>query len=103
MIRGGRIAGEGLPKDLTRKGLAEMMVGRPVSFDVVKQPFKPGDTLLDVQDLTVLRDDDELAVDGVNLQVRSGEVVGIAGVQGNGQSALIEALTGLRRIAGGKI
>lgn len=103
VIRGGRIAGEGLPKDLTRKGLAEMMVGRPVSFDVVKQPFKPGDTLLDVQDLTVLRDDDELAVDGVNLQVRSGEVVGIAGVQGNGQSALIEALTGLRRIAGGKI
>ncbi|KGB82839.1 heme ABC transporter ATP-binding protein [Rhodovulum sp. NI22] len=103
VIRAGRIVGEGDPKKLDRKELAEMMVGRPVSFDVVKAPYAPGRTLLDVQDLTILRDNDEIAVDHLSLSVRSGEIVGIAGVQGNGQSALIEALTGLRRAASGQI
>ncbi|ALG89585.1 MULTISPECIES: ABC transporter ATP-binding protein [Actibacterium] len=103
VIRAGRIVGEGDPKRLDRKELAEMMVGRPVSFDVVKAPYAPGRTLLDVQDLTILRDNDEIAVDHLSLSVRSGEIVGIAGVQGNGQSALIEALTGLRRAASGQI
>lgn len=103
VIRGGRITGEGLPRDLTPKSLAEMMVGRPVSFDVAKAPFNPGRALLEVRDLTVLRDDDAVAVDHLNLTVHSGEIVGIAGVQGNGQSALIEALTGLRRAAGGTV
>jgi ABC-type uncharacterized transport system ATPase subunit len=59
--------------------------------------------VLEVRDLTVLRDDDEIAVDDVSLTVRAGEVVGIAGVQGNGQSALIEAITGLRDPASGQI
>ena len=56
-----------------------------------------------MRDLTVLRENDEIAVDRINFEVKSGEVVGIAGVQGNGQSALIEALTGLRPVASGKI
>ncbi|SNR81423.1 ABC transporter ATP-binding protein [Puniceibacterium sediminis] len=103
VIRNGRIVGEGLPKDLTRPQLAEMMVGRPVSFDVVKKPFAPGGTLLETRDLTVLRDTDEIAIDHLNLTVRSGEIVGIAGVQGNGQSALIEVLTGLRRATEGQV
>ncbi|MCG6859087.1 MAG: ABC transporter ATP-binding protein [Salaquimonas sp.] len=103
VLRGGRITGEGDPKSLTENQLAEMMVGRPVSFDVARGPFKPGDTLLEVNDIVVLRDNDEVAVDHVSFHVRSGEVVGIAGVQGNGQSELIEALTGLMHVSSGEI
>jgi simple sugar transport system ATP-binding protein len=103
VLRQGQIVGEGLPGQTTDIALAEMMVGRPVSFEVHKKPFEPGPVMLDVHDLTVLRDDDAVAVDDLSLTVRSGEIVGIAGVQGNGQSALVEALTGLRRAAVGTI
>ncbi len=103
VLRRGRIVGEGDPKTTTETELAEMMVGRPVSFDVVKKPFAPGEVLLDIENLTVLRENDDIAVDGIDLKVRSGEIVGIAGVQGNGQSALVEALTGLTRVAGGTV
>lgn len=103
VLRRGKIVGEGDPKTITETELAEMMVGRPVSFDVVKNPYVQGDVLLDVQNLTVLRENDDVAVDGISFSVRSGEIVGIAGVQGNGQSALIEALTGLTRTAGGTV
>lgn len=103
VLRAGKIVGEGDPKQLTEAELAEMMVGRPVSFDVVKQPYAPGDTLLDVAQLTVLRENDEIAVEDISFKVRRGEIVGIAGVQGNGQSALVQALTGLTRVAAGTI
>ena len=103
VLRQGAIVGEGVPGKTTDRELAEMMVGRPVSFDVKKKPFEPGPVLLDVRDLTVLRDDDAVAVDDLSFQVRGGEIVGIAGVQGNGQSMLIEALTGLRRVAAGTV
>ena len=103
VLRGGRITGEGDPKSLDEQELAEMMVGRPVSFDVEKGPFKPGEVLLDIRDIVVLRENDDIAVDHVSFHVRSGEVVGIAGVQGNGQSALIEALVGLDHPASGRI
>lgn len=103
VLRAGRITGHGDPKQVTEEQLAEMMVGRPVSFEVDKAPFDPGRVLLEVSDLTVYRESGELAVDGVSLSVRSGEIVGIAGVQGNGQSALIEAITGLQHPASGKI
>ena len=103
VLRGGEIVGEGDPKTITETELAEMMVGRPVSFDVVKEPFAPKDTLLDVRNLTMLRENDDVAVDDISLSVRSGEIVGIAGVQGNGQSVLVEALTGLARVAAGSV
>ena len=103
VIRRGRIVGEGIPRDLTRPQLAEMMVGRPVSFEVEKGPFNPGPARLETRDLKILRDTGETAVDGLNLSVHGGEIVGIAGVQGNGQSALIEALAGVRPIAQGTI
>jgi simple sugar transport system ATP-binding protein len=103
VLRRGRIVGEGDPKAMSRDDLAEMMVGRPVRFEVEKTPFSPGPARLEVQGLTVLRDDERLAVDDVSLTVRAGEIVGIAGVQGNGQSALIEAITGLRAPAAGAI
>jgi simple sugar transport system ATP-binding protein len=103
VLRGGQIVGEGDPKTSSPADLAEMMVGRPVSFDVEKAPFNPAEPLLTARDLVVLRDDDAVAVDHVTFEVRSGEIVGVAGVQGNGQSALIEALTGLRHPAAGTI
>jgi simple sugar transport system ATP-binding protein len=103
VIRRGRIVGEGIPSDLTRPQLAEMMVGRPVSFDVEKEPFAPGSVRLETRDLTVLHDSGDVAVDGLNLSVHGGEIVGIAGVQGNGQSALVEALAGLRPVTQGTV
>ncbi len=103
VIRRGRIVGEGIPSELTRPALAEMMVGRPVSFEVEKAPFNPGPVRLETRDLTILRESGDVAVDGLNMTVRGGEIVGIAGVQGNGQSALVEALAGVRPIAEGSV
>ena len=103
VLRDGKIVGEGDPKTVTGEALAEMMVGRPVNFEVDKTPAQPGDTMLDLSDLVVLRETDEIAVDHVSLAVRSGEIVGIAGVQGNGQTALVEAITGLSTAAQGRI
>ena len=103
VLRAGKIVGEGVPRKTSDQELAEMMVGRPVTFQVEKAAFSPGETLLDVSGLTVLREDDSVDVDNVSFSIRSGEIVGIAGVQGNGQTALEDALTGLRRAASGKI
>jgi simple sugar transport system ATP-binding protein len=87
----------------TEDGLARAMVGREVLLRVEKTPANPGDALLQVQDLNV-RDDRGLeAVRDVSFDVRAGEIVGIAGVDGNGQSELIDALAGLRSVASGSI
>ena len=87
----------------TEAGLARLMVGRDVLFEVDKGARQPGETLLAVSDLVVLDNRHLQAVRGVSLDVRAGEIVGIAGVDGNGQSELVEALTGLRRAEFGKI
>jgi len=86
----------------TEASLASLMVGRDVLLRVDKTPAKPGDALLQVEDLHVLDDRELEAVRGVTFEVKAGEIVGIAGVDGNGQSELIEALTGLRPIASGE-
>ena len=95
---------ETLPtKDATEEGLAKLMVGREVLLRVEKKPAEPGSPLLRVENL-VVRDDRGLeAVRGVSLEVRAGEIVGIAGVDGNGQRELIDALTGLRKPADGRV
>jgi len=87
----------------TEESLARLMVGREVLLRVDKQPAKPTQALLDVDDLHVLDDRGLEAVRGISLEVRGGEIVAIAGVDGNGQSELIEALTGLRPIASGRM
>jgi simple sugar transport system ATP-binding protein len=87
----------------TEASLARAMVGRDVLLRVEKQPTEPGDVLLDVEDLWVSDDRGIEKVRGVSFQVRAGEIVGIAGVDGNGQTELIEALTGLRRAERGRI
>jgi general nucleoside transport system ATP-binding protein len=86
----------------TEQSLASLMVGRDVLLRVDKQPPTPGDVLLELEDIQVLDDRELPAVRGVSFQVRAGEIVGIAGVDGNGQTELIEALTGLRPTASGR-
>jgi general nucleoside transport system ATP-binding protein len=87
----------------TEEGLARLMVGRDVLLRVHKTPARPGEVLLDVEDLTVLDDRELEAVKGVSFTVHEGEIVGIAGVDGNGQTELIDALTGLRPADSGQV
>jgi simple sugar transport system ATP-binding protein len=87
----------------TEAGLARMMVGRDVVLTVEKRPASPGEPLLEVEDLVVLDDRGLEAVRGMSFVVRSGEIVGVAGVDGNGQSELIDAITGLRYPVSGRI
>jgi ABC-type uncharacterized transport system ATPase subunit len=103
VLRRGRVAGETAPAAATERSLAELMVGRSVVLEVEKPPARPGRTVLEVRDLRVDGDRGQRAVDGVSLLVRAGEILGIAGVQGNGQTELVEALTGLRPVRSGRI
>ncbi|NTV65013.1 MAG: ABC transporter ATP-binding protein [Oscillochloris sp.] len=103
VLRGGRVVGEALPADSSETSLAAMMVGRDVLLHVDKVPARPAGPVLEVRDLHV-RDDRSLpAVDGVDLTVRAGEILGIAGVQGNGQTELVAAITGLRAKESGRV
>jgi simple sugar transport system ATP-binding protein len=103
VLRLGKIVGSIDPKDATPEILASMMVGRDVNLVVMKQPAKPGETVLKVNDLYVRDERKNLTVNGVSFEVCKGEVLGIAGVQGNGQTELVYALTGLLPVQGGEI
>jgi general nucleoside transport system ATP-binding protein len=87
----------------TQESLARMMVGRDVVLRVEKTPAQPGETLLAAENLVVLDDRELEACRGISFELHEGEIVGIAGVDGNGQSELIDALTGLRHPVSGKI
>jgi simple sugar transport system ATP-binding protein len=97
VIRQGRVVGEAKPSTETAE-LASMMVGRDVGLKVDKKIADPGKVVLSVSDLSVLDDRDQRAVDHVSFEVRAGEILAIAGVQGNGQTELAEAILGLRAI-----
>ena len=103
VLRRGAIVGEAVPGEVSESELAEMMVGRPVELVVSKGESAPGEPVLDVQDLVVLDDRNHPVLDEVSFTVRSGEIVGIAGVQGNGQTELVESLTGLRDVLSGSV
>jgi simple sugar transport system ATP-binding protein len=95
---------ETVPREgATEEGLARLMVGREVLLRVEKTAPEPGEPLLTIEDLWVLDERKLEAVRGISLEVRAGEIVGIAGVDGNGQSELVEAITGLRRPESGRI
>ena len=103
VLRNGKVVGEARPSDptTTQERLAEMMVGRPVILEIDKTPAEPRDVVLSIAGLVVNDDRRQRSVDGVDLEVRAGEIVGIAGVAGNGQRELVEAICGMRpRVAG---
>jgi general nucleoside transport system ATP-binding protein len=102
VIRRGRTVGVASP-DTSEDELATLMVGRDVSLEVTKTPAEPGRTVLKIGGLIVDDDRGIRAVDGVDLEVRAGEVLGVAGVQGNGQTELVEAVMGLRVPRAGSI
>jgi simple sugar transport system ATP-binding protein len=103
VLRDGRSVGSADPDEATEQSLANLMVGRDVLLDIEKGPSHPTEVRLAVRGL-VVRDDRGLAsVDGLDLDVRAGEILGLAGVQGNGQRELVEALAGMRRPVAGSI
>ena len=87
----------------TNKDLAEMMVGRSVSFVTEKEEVQPKEVVLQISDLVVNENRGVPAVKELSIDVRAGEIVGIAGIDGNGQSELIQAITGLRKVKSGSI
>jgi simple sugar transport system ATP-binding protein len=103
VVRRGKVVGSADPKATTDDELAAMMVGRAVQLTVDKTPAEPGPPVLEVADLKVFDDRGHVAVDGVSFTIRSGEIVCVAGVQGNGQTELVEAIMGLRPPADGSI
>jgi simple sugar transport system ATP-binding protein len=103
VLRGGKAVGEADPRVATQASLASMMVGREVILTVEKQPAAPKDVVLELRDLHARNDLGEPALRGVTFDVRAGEIVGVAGVQGNGQTELVEAITGLRHVEGGSL
>jgi len=103
VIRGGKVVGTTTPQQASMKKLAAMMVGREVELNVIKQPVKAGDIVLKVENLTVINPHRQVVIDNVSFDLRAGEILGIAGVQGNGQTELVRTLTGLMPLYSGKI
>ena len=103
VLRRGKVVGSTTPSETTQTELASMMVGREVDLVVDKTPAKPGEPVLEVRDLVVRDERGHPAVNGLSLTVREGEIVAIAGVNGNGQTELVEAITGLRDIDTGEV
>ncbi|MDQ0455391.1 ABC transporter ATP-binding protein [Rhizobium paknamense] len=103
VMRRGEIVATRKTAETTVEELAELMVGRRVLLRVDKKPAQPGEVLLSVRNLTVKDNRGVTMVDDVSFDIRAGEIVGIAGVAGNGQSELLEAITGIRKPVSGEI
>ena len=104
VLRKGKVTSEGiLVKDTSREELARLMVGREVLFTIEKKESHPGNIVLDVQNVVAENDKGFTALRGLSINVRQGEIVGVAGVAGNGQAELAEVITGMRKATSGKI
>ena len=103
VMRDGKVVGTRNTKDTNPLELARMMVGREVLLRVKKGKAHPGKTILRIENLKVRDDRNLMAVRGISLEVRAGEILGIAGVEGNGQRELVEAIVGLRPVVSGTI
>lgn len=103
VLRRGEMVGEADPATVSQEDLAALMVGRKVTLEVEKEAASAGEVLLQIQDVEAFTDLGEPALRGVSLDVRAGEIVGVAGVQGNGQTELVEVVTGLRPATAGSV
>ncbi|NPV78302.1 MAG: ABC transporter ATP-binding protein [Anaerolineae bacterium] len=103
VLRDGRVVGKRPTQGATKEELAQMMVGRPVILQYDMPPLQCGDTLLKIEDLFVQGDRGVDAVAGLSLELHAGEILGLAGVSGNGQRELAQALTGLRPVRKGRV
>ncbi len=104
VLRKGKITAQGIPAaGKSRADLAKLMVGRDVALDIDKEVSTPGEIVLDVKDLHCFNDKGVKALNGISFNVKSGEIVGLAGVAGNGQKELADALTGLRKCDQGNV
>src|SRR5215831_713803 len=103
VMRDGKVVGNLPTKEATAEGLARMMVGREVLLRVKKEEAKPQEPVLSVRDLTLRDTEGKAILNGVSFEVRAGEILGIAGVEGNGQTELIEILAGLCKATSGKV
>jgi simple sugar transport system ATP-binding protein len=103
VIRGGKVVGSTTPAESDLNDLASMMVGRDVNLEVNKSDSVPGDVIFEVENLKVLDPMGALAVNDMSFKVHAGEVLGIAGVQGNGQTELVRAITGLLQAVDGDV
>jgi general nucleoside transport system ATP-binding protein len=103
VLRNGQVVGHTTPGESDEQALATLMVGRDVKLVVDKAPATPGEPVLAVDNLVVGDDRGQRVVDGVSFEVRAGEIVALAGVQGNGQTELVEAITGMRPPRSGSV
>ncbi len=103
VMRRGKVVGHLITKDTNQEEIATAMVGRAVLLRVEKKPAKPGAVAFRVENLSTLSDRGVLALKDVSFELRQGEILGIAGVEGNGQSELVEVLAGTRKASGGKV
>jgi len=103
VLRRGHVVGTTTPAATDEAELARMMVGRPVQLEVTKGLSHPGEVVLDIRGVSVRDDRQQLVVNALDLTVRAGEIVAVAGVHGNGQTELVEAVTGMRHVEGGEI
>ena len=103
VMRNGRVVGVVRTAEATEADISRMMVGREVVFRVEKPPATPGRPVMRVEDLRLVADSGKEVLKGVSFTVRTGEILGVAGVEGNGQAELVEILTGLRQPSGGRV
>ncbi len=103
VLRDGRLVGTRNTSEVTKHDLASLMVGREVSMERYRPPTELGDVRLKLKDIHAVNDDDQPVLRGVNFEVRSGEILGVAGVSGNGQRPLAEAIAGLQKVKSGHV
>ena len=103
VLQKGQIVGGAETKDVDKKDLARMMIGRDIIFQIEKEPMERSEKILTVDDIIIRNDKDIVAVHDISFDIYRNEIFGIAGVSGNGQRELVEGITGLRRVESGKI
>ncbi|MGB5986753.1 MAG: ABC transporter ATP-binding protein [Desulfobacterales bacterium] len=103
VLQKGQLVGRTATRQVDKRGLARMMIGREVIFNIAKEPMPPGNEVLRVEALHVNGDKGLPVVNGVSFAIQRNEIFGIAGVSGNGQRELVEAITGLRKVESGRV